>query len=111
MIEIINNRIFLIDDKANLHEIKDGGLMPLYHSMEKLLGSVVIDESLVEDVEAIYSYIVEKIYLMPEYSKWSDTPFKEEPKRKLLIAFNKFFHEIAYMEWILKDAKDGGFSK
>ena len=44
--------------------------------------------------EDIYSYIIEKIYTMPDYPKWNDgAPFGDKPKEKLLIALNKFIHD------------------
>tara|TARA_B100000809_G_scaffold170333_1_gene167662 strand:- start:326 stop:628 length:303 start_codon:yes stop_codon:yes gene_type:complete len=93
MIEIINNRIILIDDKANIVEIDDEALHTLVNNMKDVIDDVVIDEKLIEPIEPIYHYIIEKMYTMPEYSKWNDVPFKEKPKEKLLIAFNKFLYD------------------
>jgi hypothetical protein len=91
MIEIINNRIILIDDKANMVEIDDEGLIELHKNMKKILGDITFDENLIKPIEPIYHYIVEKIYTLPEYAY--DASFKEQPKEKLLIAFNKFFFD------------------
>ena len=91
MIEIINNRIILIDDKANMVEIDDKALIELYENMKKILGDITLDENLIKPIEPIYHYIVEKIYTLPEYAY--DASFKEQPKEKLLIAFNKFFFD------------------
>jgi hypothetical protein len=30
---------------------------------------------------------------MPDYIKWNEVPFKDKPKEKLAIAFNKFIHD------------------
>ena len=98
MIEIINNRIILIDDKANMVEIDDEALLKLYHSIETVVGDIKFNERRLryEPVEDIYYHIVEKIYQMPDYCKWNDVPFKEKPKAKLLIAFNRFFFDKVY---------------
>tara|TARA_B100000929_G_scaffold6343_1_gene5369 strand:+ start:1636 stop:2919 length:1284 start_codon:yes stop_codon:yes gene_type:complete len=60
-------------------------------SMKKLLGEDLFDKSLVnETTEPIYDYIVEKTYQTPEYIE--EVEFKD--KRKLKIAFNKFYENI-----------------
>jgi dTDP-4-amino-4,6-dideoxygalactose transaminase len=60
-------------------------------SMKKLLGEDLFDKSLVnETTEPIYDYIVEKTYQTPEYIE--EVEFKN--KRKLKIAFNKFYENI-----------------
>ena len=61
--------------------------------MKLVIDDVVIDEKLIEPVEDIYYYLIEKIYTMPDYPKWNDCPFKDKPKAKLLIALNKFIHD------------------
>ena len=61
--------------------------------MKLVIDDVVIDEKLIEPVEDIYYYLIEKIYTMPDYPKWNDVPFKDKPKAKLLIALNKFIHD------------------
>ena len=56
--------------------------------MKKILGDDLFDKSLLkETTEPIYEYIVEKIYETPGYIE--EEPFKN--KRKLKIAFNKFY--------------------
>jgi hypothetical protein len=56
--------------------------------MKKILGDDLFDKSLLkETTEPIYDYIVEKIYQTPGYIE--EEPFKN--KRKLKIAFNKFY--------------------
>ena len=93
MIEIINNRVTYIDDNANMVEVDDEALHTLADNMKLVIDDVIFDENLIKPVEPIYSYIIEKMYTMPEYAKWNDIPFKEKPKEKLLIAFNKFIHD------------------
>jgi|TARA_B110000881_G_C18489765_1_gene471137 hypothetical protein len=93
MIEIINNKIVLIDEKANMVEIDDAPLEQLCITMKLVIDDVIFNEDLIEPVEPIYSYLVEKMYTMPDYAKWNDVPFKEKSKEKLLIAFNKFFYD------------------
>ena len=59
--------------------------------MKQLIGDDIFDKSLVnETTEDIYDYIVEKTYQTPEYIE--DVSFKD--KRKLKIAFNKFYENI-----------------
>tara|TARA_B110000908_G_scaffold26382_1_gene30627 strand:+ start:22 stop:345 length:324 start_codon:yes stop_codon:yes gene_type:complete len=95
MIEIINNRIILIDDTSNMIEIDDANIIELYKSMKVMVGDVVIDKTLIEPIEDIYHYIIEKIYTMPGYAyEISFKSFDELPKEKLLIAFNKFFFDM-----------------
>ena len=56
--------------------------------MKKILGDDLFDKRLLkETTEPIYEYIVEKIYQTPGYIE--EEPFKN--KRKLKIAFNKFY--------------------
>ena len=60
-------------------------------SMKKIIGDDIFDKSLInETTEDIYDYIVEKTYQWPEYIE--DVDFKD--KRKLKIAFNKFYENI-----------------
>ena len=87
MIEIINNRVTYIDDNANMVEVDDEALHTLADNMKLVIDDVIFDENLIKPVEPIYSYIIEKMYTMPDYAKWNDIPFKEKPKEKLLIAF------------------------
>ena len=86
----MNDRIILIDVTGNITEMPD--LTVLYKNMKKILGDVTIDEKLITPIEDIYNYIVEKIYLMPEYAH--EASFKDKPKEKLLIAFNKFLFDM-----------------
>jgi len=90
MIEVMNDRIILIDVTGNITEMPD--LTVLYKNMKKILGDVTIDKNLIKPTEDIYNYIVEKIYLMPEYAH--EASFKDKPKEKLLIAFNKFLFDM-----------------
>jgi len=60
-------------------------------NMKKVLGDDLFDKSLVnETTEPIYDYIVEKTYQTPGYIE--EVEFKN--KRKLKIAFNKFYENI-----------------
>jgi UDP-2-acetamido-2-deoxy-ribo-hexuluronate aminotransferase len=60
-------------------------------SMKQLIGDDIFDKSLVnETTEDIYDYIVEKTYQTPGYIE--DVSFKD--KKKLKIAFNKFYENI-----------------
>ena len=93
MIEIINDRIILIDDTGNMIEMSE--LSVLYKSMQIILGDITLDKNLIKPTEDIYDYIVEKIYLMPEYAdEISFKSFEHNPKEKILIAFNKFFFDM-----------------
>ena len=59
--------------------------------MKRVLGDDVFDKSLInETTEPIYDFIVEKTYQTPEYIE--DVEFKD--KRKLKIAFNKFYENL-----------------
>ena len=93
MIEAIDNRIVVIDTDGNMIEMPD--LTVLYKNMKKILGDVTIDKNLIKPTEDIYDYIVEKIYLMPEYAhEISFKSFNDNPKDKILIAFNKFLFDM-----------------
>ena len=60
-------------------------------SMKKVIGEDIFDKSLTnETTEDIYDHIVEKTYQWPEYIE--EVEFKD--KRKLKIAFNKFYENI-----------------
>ena len=59
--------------------------------MKKILGNDLFDKELIkETTEDIYDYIVEKTYQLPQYIE--EVEFKD--KRKLKIAFNKFYENI-----------------
>ena len=78
-----------IDEVINtiliLHDQEEGRFVK---NMKKVLGDDLFDNSLVnETTEPIYDYIVEKTYQTPEYIE--EVEFKN--KRKLKIAFNKFY--------------------
>ena len=81
-----------IDEVINtiliLHDQEEGRFVK---NMKKVLGEDLFDNSLINDTtEPIYDYIVEKTYQTPGYIE--DVPFKD--KRKLKIAFNKFYENI-----------------
>jgi len=95
MIELIRGRLIHVDDTGNMIEIIDKPLTTLCKSMEIMFGDVTLDKNLIEPTEDIYDYIVEKIYSMPEYAyDISFETFKQNPKEKILIAFNKFFFDM-----------------
>jgi hypothetical protein len=95
MIEIINDRIIIIDASSNMIELDDIKLRALCKNMRKIIGVVTLDKNSIEPTEDIYDYIVEKIYLMPEYTdEISFKSFNDNPREKLLIAFNKFFFDM-----------------
>jgi len=76
--KIINTVILTLDYKKD----------QFVEDMKKILGDDLFDKSLLkETTEPIYEYIVEKIYQTPGYIE--EEPFKN--KRKLKIAFNKFY--------------------
>ena len=98
MIEIIANteldQISYIDSNENPVPITDQNLIKTCQMMKRALGtSDIFDETLIDkEHEPVYEYIVEKTYLMPEYD-YGPLNFKEEPKQKLKIAFNKLFYK------------------
>ena len=93
MIELINDKLIEVDDMGNMTVYEDESLTTLIDNMKLVIDDVVIDEKLIEPVEDIYYYLIEKIYTMPDYPKWNDVPFRDKPKAKLLIALNKFIHD------------------
>ena len=71
-----------------LHDQEEGRFVK---NMKKVLGDDLFDKSLInETTEPIYDYIVEKTYQTPGYIE--KVEFKN--KRKLKIAFNKFYENI-----------------
>ena len=93
MIDILNDKLIEVDDMGNFSILEDEPLQALVDNMKLVIDDVVIDEKLIEPVEDIYYYLIEKIYTMPDYAKWDDVFFKDKPKEKLAIAFNKFIHD------------------
>ena len=93
MIELINDKLIEVDDMGNMTVYEDESLTTLIDNMKLVIDDIVIDEKLIEPVEYIYYYLIEKIYTMPDYPKWNDVPFRDKPKAKLLIALNKFIHD------------------
>ena len=79
--EVINTILILLEQENN----------KFVKNMEKVLGEDLFDFSLVnETTEPIYDFIVEKTYQLPGYIE--DVEFKD--KRKLKIAFNKFYENL-----------------
>ena len=98
MIEIISNtelnQISYVDSNENLVTITDHNLIKTCQMVKRALGTNdIFDESLINEYnEPVYEYIVEKTYITPEYD-YGPLNFKEGPKQKLKIAFNKLFYE------------------
>jgi dTDP-4-amino-4,6-dideoxygalactose transaminase len=79
--EVINTILILHDQEEN----------KFVKNMKKVIGEDIFDKSLInETTEPIYDYIVEKTYQLPGYIE--EVEFKD--KRKLKIAFNKFYENI-----------------
>ena len=78
--EVINTILILHDQEEN----------KFVKNMKRLIGDDLFDKSLVnETTEPIYDYIIEKSYQSPEYVE--DVNMN---KRKLKIAFNKFYENL-----------------
>ena len=98
MIEIIASpdldKISYIDSNENPVPITDQNLIKTCQMMKRVLGnSDIFDEKLINEYnEPVYEYIVEKTYIMPEYD-YGPVYFKDKPKQKMKIAFNKLFYE------------------
>jgi len=79
--KIINTILILLGQETN----------KFVQNMKRVLGENLFDKSLVnETTEPIYDFIVEKTYQLPGYIE--DVEFKD--KRKLKIAFNKFYENL-----------------
>ena len=79
--EVINTILILLGHEEN----------KFVKNMKRVLGDDLFDNSLVnETTEPIYDFIVEKTYQLPGYIE--DVEFKD--KRKLKIAFNKFYENL-----------------
>tara|TARA_B100001109_G_scaffold242718_1_gene227859 strand:- start:60 stop:941 length:882 start_codon:yes stop_codon:yes gene_type:complete len=78
---IINTILIFLDQEEN----------KFLDSMKQLIGDDIFDKSLInETTEDVYDYIIEKTYQTPEYIE--EVEFKD--KRKLKIAFNKFYENL-----------------
>ena len=78
--KVINTILIFLDQEEN----------KFVDNMKKLIGDDIFDKTLItETTEPIYDYIVEKIYQSPDYVE--DVSLN---KRKLKIAFNKFYENI-----------------
>jgi len=83
--KIINTVILTLDYKKD----------EFVEDMKKLLGDDLFDKSLLkETTEPIYDYIIEKIYQTPGYMEEDSFKNKMKNKRKLKVAFNKFYENI-----------------
>lgn len=91
------NKFCYIDSNNNMVDITDKiptKIIKLYNNLKKILGDkLTIDENLTNNtIEDIYTYIIEKSYQLDTYI-YEVVEFKDNPKDKLVIAFNKFFYE------------------
>jgi len=78
---IINTILIFLDQEEN----------KFLNSMKQLIGDDIFDKSLInETTEDVYDYIVEKTYQTPGYIE--EVEFKN--KKKLKIAFNKFYENL-----------------
>ena len=78
--QVINTILILLEQEENR----------FVEDMKKVIGNDLFDKTLItETTEPIYDYIVEKIYQSPDYVE--DVSLN---KRKLKIAFNKFYENI-----------------
>ena len=81
-IDEVINTILILHDQEEIKFVKN---------MKKILGDDLFDNNLINETnEPIYDYIVEKTYQTPGYIE--KVEFKN--KRKLKIAFNKFYENI-----------------
>ena len=85
------NKICYIDEKNNMIDITDKCPIELCVKVKKIIKDLVIDKNSIEPVEDIYHYIIEKLYLTPEFNE--EVNFDGVSKEKLSIAFNKFFFD------------------
>ena len=95
MIQVIHENIVLIDKDGNWNWLNDEALEALCHNVRFYVinDDKIFNEEHKGDCEDIYSYIIEKIYTMPDYPLWNDVSFKDKPKAKLVIALNKFVYD------------------
>lgn len=82
-----------IDENNNMIDITDKCPVKLCRDFKKILkDEITLNESIVNTpVEDIYHYIVEKTYLNPSWIE--EVKLKKQTKKKLIIAFNKFFFD------------------
>ena len=85
------NKICYIDEKNNMIDITDNCPIELCIKIKKIIKDLVIDKNSIKPVEDIYHYIIEKLYLTPEFNE--EVNFDGVSKEKLSIAFNKFFFD------------------
>lgn len=85
------NKICYIDEKNNMIDITDKCPIELCIKVKKIIKDLVLDKNSIKPVEDIYHYIIEKLYLTPEFNE--EVNFNGVSKEKLSIAFNKFFFD------------------
>lgn len=97
MKNIITNKSFgrfcYVDQNNNMIDITNKCPVELCINFKKILNDeLVLDESIIKTpIEDIYHYIVEKTYLTPSWIE--EVNFNSQSKKKLIIAFNKFFFD------------------
>ena len=85
------NKVCYIDEKNNMIDITNKCPIELCIKIKKIIKDLVIDKNSIKPVEDIYHYIIEKLYLTPEFNE--EVNFDGVSKEKLSIAFNKFFFD------------------
>lgn len=85
------NKICYLDEKNNMIDITNKCPIELCIKIKKIIKDLVIDKNSIKPVEDIYHYIIEKLYLTPEFNE--EVNFDGVSKEKLSIAFNKFFFD------------------
>jgi hypothetical protein len=95
MKNIIPNKSFdkfcYIDEKNNMVDITNKCPIELCKNFKKIIkDDLVLDESIINNpIEDIYHHIIEKTYLTPSWIE--EVNLNKHSKKKLIIAFNKFF--------------------
>ena len=85
------NKICYLYEKNNMIDITNKCPIELCIKIKKIIKDLVIDKNSIKPVEDIYHYIIEKLYLTPEFNE--EVNFDGVSKEKLSIAFNKFFFD------------------
>jgi hypothetical protein len=85
------NKICYIDKKNNMIDITNKCPIDLCIKVKKIIKDLTLDKNSIKPVEDIYHYIIEKLYLTPEFNE--EVNFDGVSKEKLSIAFNKFFFD------------------
>jgi hypothetical protein len=95
MKNIITNKSFdrfcYVDENNNMIDITNKCPIELCKNFKKIIkDKVILDKSIIDiPVEDIYHHIIEKTYSTPSWME--EVNFNNHSKKKLIIAFNKFF--------------------